>query len=69
MSAVAAIVESTLTCPACGHREQELMATDACQYLYQCPHCGTLLKPKPGDCCVFCSYGSVPCPPKQIEQG
>jgi hypothetical protein len=22
-------------------------------------------KPKPGDCCVFCSYGSVPCPPMQ----
>ncbi|MGH8771663.1 MAG: GDCCVxC domain-containing (seleno)protein [Burkholderiales bacterium] len=21
------------------------------------------LKPKPGDCCVFCSYRSVPCPP------
>ncbi len=20
---------------------------------------------KPGDCCVFCSYGTVPCPPKQ----
>ena len=20
---------------------------------------------KPGDCCVFCSYGSVPCPPIQ----
>ena len=23
------------------------------------------LKPKAGDCCVFCSYGSVPCPPIQ----
>ncbi|HEY7997903.1 MAG TPA: GDCCVxC domain-containing (seleno)protein, partial [Pseudolabrys sp.] len=27
--------------------------------------CGERLKPKPGDCCVFCSYGSVPCPPMQ----
>jgi hypothetical protein len=23
------------------------------------------LRPKAGDCCVFCSYGTVPCPPVQ----
>jgi hypothetical protein len=23
------------------------------------------LRPKQGDCCVFCSYGTVPCPPVQ----
>ncbi|HEX3339553.1 MAG TPA: GDCCVxC domain-containing (seleno)protein [Pseudolabrys sp.] len=23
------------------------------------------VKLKPGDCCVFCPYGSVPCPPVQ----
>src|SRR6185312_9837000 len=39
------------------------MPTDACQYFYDCKGCGALLKPLPGDCCVFCSYGSVPCPP------
>jgi hypothetical protein len=27
-----------------------------------------MLRPKPGDCCVFCSYGSVPCPPIQAER-
>jgi hypothetical protein len=26
-----------------------------------------LLRPKPGDCCVFCSYGSVKCPPMRGE--
>ncbi len=26
------------------------------------------LKPKAGDCCVYCSYGTVPCPPIQ-ERG
>lgn len=26
------------------------------------------VKPKPGDCCVYCSYGTVPCPPIQ-ERG
>jgi hypothetical protein len=56
---------STLTCPSCGHRRVETMPTDACQYFYDCPGCGTLLKPHKGDCCVFCSYGSVPCPPVQ----
>ncbi|WP_415857913.1 GDCCVxC domain-containing (seleno)protein [Leptospira vanthielii] len=25
------------------------------------------MKPKNGDCCVFCSFGTVKCPPKQIE--
>jgi hypothetical protein len=26
------------------------------------------LKPKPRDCCVFCSYGSMPCPPIQADR-
>jgi hypothetical protein len=64
----ALILESTLTCPACGHRERETMATDSCQYLYECTVCHALHKPKAGDCCVFCSYGSVPCPPIQQER-
>jgi hypothetical protein len=41
------------------------MPTDMCIYFHQCTGCGTALKPQPGDCCVFCSYGSVPCPPVQ----
>ena len=56
---------STLTCPKCGKRSTETMPTDACQYFYDCPHCGALLRPQAGDCCVFCSYGDVPCPPIQ----
>jgi hypothetical protein len=43
------------------------MPTNACQFFYECTNCKTLLRPKPGDCCVFCSYGSVKCPPKQDE--
>jgi hypothetical protein len=62
------ILESTLTCPACGHASVERMPTDACLFFFDCPGCGSRLKPKPGDCCVFCSYGSVPCPPKQQER-
>jgi len=38
------------------------MPKDACMFLHECSNCYVLLKAKPGDCCVFCSYGSVPCP-------
>ncbi len=58
---------STLTCPQCGHQTTETMPIEACQYFYECPACKSLLKPKQGDCCVFCSYGDVPCPPKQTD--
>ncbi|MGO1120352.1 GDCCVxC domain-containing (seleno)protein [Rhodovibrionaceae bacterium A322] len=57
---------SVLTCPICGHRSDDLMPTDSCQWFYDCQGCGALLKPKPGDCCVYCSYGTVPCPPVQL---
>ncbi|WP_296387523.1 GDCCVxC domain-containing (seleno)protein [Reyranella sp.] len=61
------ILRSMLTCPSCGAMTTETMPTDACQYFYECLACKTLLKPRAGDCCVFCSYGSVACPP--IQQG
>lgn len=51
---------STLTCPECGHQATEEMPTDACQYFYDCGGCGAVLKPLSGDCCVYCSYGTVP---------
>lgn len=63
------IRESILTCPECGHTTTETMPTDACQYFHECEACHRLLKPRPGDCCVFCSYGSLPCPPVQQGQG
>lgn len=61
------ITKSTLTCPACGFAEEAEMPVDACQYFYQCRNCKIVLKPKAGDCCVFCSYGTMKCPPKQID--
>jgi len=62
----AAILTSTITCPRCGHRASERMPVDACQFFYDCKGCGARLQPRRGDCCVFCSYGDVPCPPKQL---
>ena len=60
-------LESLLTCYLCGHQQQEVMPTDYCQFFYQCRACGEILRPKPGDCCVFCSYATVKCPP--VQQG
>lgn len=57
-----------LTCPECGYISVETMPTDTCIYFHDCVGCSALLRPKAGDCCVFCSYGSAPCPPMQIEQ-
>src|SRR5213080_2943311 len=54
------LLQSTITCPHCAVKKTEIMPTDACQFFYECTGCGTKLKPKAGDCCVFCSYGSVP---------
>lgn len=59
-------LQSVITCPHCGHRQAEQMPTNACVYFYECPQCHATLRPKPGDCCVFCSYGSVKCPPIQV---
>lgn len=59
---------SVLTCPACGAQHFEQMPEASCRFFYTCPDCGAVLRPKPGDCCVFCSYGSVPCPPIQRQR-
>jgi hypothetical protein len=61
------LTKSVITCPHCGFAKEEAMPIDACQFFYQCTNCKTVLKAKPGRCCVFCSYGSVKCPPKQLE--
>jgi hypothetical protein len=60
-------LESVITCPECGTATRETMPTNACQWFYECSACHAVLKPLPGDCCVYCSYGTVKCPP--IQQG
>jgi len=59
------ILESVITCPECGFIKEEVMPTDACQYYYECTACHTVIKPLAGDCCVYCSFGTVKCPPIQ----
>ena len=60
-------LKSSLTCPNCGYKKVEMMPTDACQYFYKCEKCKVILKPLEGDCCVYCSYGSIKCPPIQAD--
>ena len=60
------MLRSIITCPKCGNRTEEMMPANACLFFYDCPACGAKLRPKAGDCCIFCTYGSVPCPPVQI---
>jgi hypothetical protein len=62
------LLRSIITCPHCAVAKSETMPTDACQFFYECTGCGAKLKPKAGDCCVFCSYGSAPCPPIQAQR-
>lgn len=60
-----AVLVSVITCPHCGTARSERMPIDACVIAYDCSGCSTRLRPRRGDCCVFCSWGSVPCPPVQ----
>ncbi|WP_110829328.1 GDCCVxC domain-containing (seleno)protein [Pedobacter nutrimenti] len=66
MSTKRVILQSIITCPLCHHKKEETMPTDACQYFYECENCHQRLKPLQGDCCVFCSYGTLKCPPMQM---
>ena len=57
--------KSTITCPECGTLSEEEMPADSCRFFWQCNNCNTVIRPKEGDCCVFCSYGDRVCPSKQ----
>jgi hypothetical protein len=61
-------LESIMTCPKCGLSKNETMPVNACQFFYVCIYCNATLKPLTGDCCVFCSNGTVKCPSVQAQQ-
>ncbi|TCK72880.1 hypothetical protein C7378_2474 [Acidipila rosea] len=43
------------------------MPSDSCCFFHECVQCKALIRPKAGDCCIFCSYGSMKCPPIQLQ--
>ncbi|MGD9629651.1 MAG: GDCCVxC domain-containing (seleno)protein [Pyrinomonadaceae bacterium] len=59
-------LRSEITCPYCNSSKTEVMPVDYCQFFYECENCQRVLHPRDGDCCVFCSFGSVKCPPVQL---
>lgn len=55
-------LKSIICCPFCNHKKEETMPTATCQFFYECQNCKKILRPLATHCCVFCSYGDVPCP-------
>lgn len=60
-------LQANIKCPNCGAETKEIMPKKKRVYFYACPKCYNILKPKPGECCIFCSYADVKCPAKQSE--
>ena len=58
----------TITCPACGGIAMEMMPTDRCVFFWQCHGCQSVVRPKAGDCCVYCSYGDRRCPSSRTRR-
>ncbi len=58
-------LKTVITCPECGAKSEEIMPELSCVIYHECKSCGAILKPHEGDCCVYCSYATVPCPSKQ----
>jgi len=61
----ALILQSEITCPYCDHKKVEKMPVDACECFYDCVSCSAQLQPREGECCIYCCYGSTPCPSTQ----
>lgn len=57
-----------IRCPHCAAPTCASMPLNACLWQFECPSCRHMLRPKPGDCCVFCSYGDHECQPKAAER-
>ncbi|WP_330926906.1 GDCCVxC domain-containing (seleno)protein [Candidatus Sororendozoicomonas aggregata] len=59
---------SVVSCPDCGHSVVEAMPLDVCVRLYECKNCQQLITPESGDCCIYCSHGTILCPTSQMEK-
>ncbi len=59
------LLDAIMTCPACGYQQMVTMEAFGQRMLWPCPACGSVLRPRPGEHCIYCSFASVPCPPVQ----
>lgn len=60
--------QTLLICPDCHHQRWIEMPKDRCVLSFDCEGCANILRPKAGDCCVFCSFGTIACPPIQQQR-
>ena len=58
-------VECEVTCPCCGHVEWMPMEPDQSPFVLVCDQCRDVSAPPPGECCLFCAFGSCQCLPRQ----
>lgn len=56
------VTTTVIRCPHCGNEANARIPDDACVIVYECQRCDAVLRPKEGDCCVFCSYSQDRCP-------
>ncbi len=56
---------SVLRCPTCVFEEPLRMPMRGRVLRYACGRCDAEFSPAGANCCVFCEYGSVPCPRTQ----
>ncbi|QKM62380.1 GDCCVxC domain-containing (seleno)protein [Polynucleobacter antarcticus] len=61
MTSLATHQYSIITCPHCEAHAPLKIPQGSSQHLYRCPCCSAFLKPKSGDCCIFCSFGNIHC--------
>jgi hypothetical protein len=59
--------KAMLTCPKCGHEQQETIPVGSCLPRYTCGACEETIQAKDDDCCVFCSYADTACPVGHAE--
>ena len=58
-------LKTVITCQSCGMAEEIMMHPKLPEQKFVCKKCSAELLAQAGECCVFCSYGSVKCPPIQ----
>jgi hypothetical protein len=54
-------INSVITCPHCEASELLQIPAGSSQRFYRCQACDGILKIQSGDCCIFCSFGSIGC--------
>ncbi len=58
---------SEVRCSTCEYTETIRMPKYATKTSFECTRCKCVMTPRHHSCCIFCSYGSVPCPRQQSK--